>query len=87
MMVATFNDNPSITIISCYIPTNVSEERCLITFYNEVSSLVLSIRKHNVLIIGGDKNAQIGKNVKNKFCLHNSSSKNGEHLIDFTLEN
>ena len=34
-------------------------------FYDEISSLVRSIRKHNVLNIGGDMNAQIGK--KNKY--------------------
>ena len=45
-----------------------------------------SIPKHNVLIIGGDMNAKIGKNVNNKFSLHNSSNKNGEHLTDLTLE-
>ena len=38
MMVATFNGNPSATIISCYSPTNVSEETDLIVFYNELSS-------------------------------------------------
>ena len=32
-------------------------------------------------------NAQIGKNVNNKFSLHNSSNRNGEHLTDFALEN
>ena len=62
IMVATFNGNPSATIISCYSPTNVSEETELITFYNELSSFVCSIPKHNILIIGGNMNAQIGKN-------------------------
>ena len=65
-MVATFNSGPSVTIISCYNTTNVSEETDLIAFYNELSSLVLSILKHNVLI-GGEMNAQIGKNVNPKF--------------------
>ena len=32
MMVATFDGNPRATIISCYSPTNVSEETELITF-------------------------------------------------------
>ena len=45
------------------------------------------ISKHNVLIIGGHMNAQICKNVNNKFSLHNLSNKNWEHLTDFTLEN
>ena len=57
MMVGTFNDNSSATIISCYNPINVSEETDLIAFYNELSSLVL--------IIGGEMNAQTGKNLNN----------------------
>ena len=57
MMVAMFNVNPSTTIISYYSPTKVSEETDLIAFYNKLSSLVHSISKHNVLIIGGDINA------------------------------
>ena len=32
MMAATFNGNPRATIISCYSPTNVSEETELVTF-------------------------------------------------------
>ena len=32
MMAATFNGNPKATIISCYSPTNVSEETELVTF-------------------------------------------------------
>ena len=77
MMVATFNSNPSTKIISRYNPTNVSDETDLITFYNELSSLIRRIPNHNVLIIGGDMNAQIGKNVNNKFTLHNLSKRNG----------
>ena len=57
MMVATFNGNSNATIISCYSPTNVSEETEHIAFYGELSSLVRSILKHNVLVIGGDMNA------------------------------
>ena len=74
MMVATFNGNPSATIISRCSPTNVNEENDLIAFYNELSSLVRSIPKHNVLVISGEMNAQIGKNVNHKFSLHNSSN-------------
>ena len=86
-MAATFNDNPKATIISCYSPTNVSEETELVTFYEEQSSLVRSIPKHNLLVIGRDMNAQIGKNRNNKYNLHNTSNRNGQHLIDFMIEN
>ena len=57
MMVATFNGNPRATLISCYGPTNVSEETEIIAFYDEPYSLVRNIPKHNVLVIGGDMNA------------------------------
>ena len=44
---------PKATIISCCSPTNVSEKTELVTFYEELSSLVRSIPKHNLLVIGG----------------------------------
>ena len=66
MMVATFNGNPRATIISCYSPTNVCEETELVTFYDEVSSSVRSIPKHNVLVIGGDMNTQFRKNESSR---------------------
>ena len=87
MMAATFNDNPRATIISCYSPTNVSEEIELVIFYSELSPLVRSILKHNVLLIGRDMNAQIGKNGNKKYSLHNTSNRNGQHLTDFMIEN
>ena len=87
MMAATFNGNPRATIISCYSPINVSEETELVPFYKELSSLVRSIPKHNLLVIGGDMNAQIGKNRNSKYSLHNTSNRNGQHLTDFMIEN
>ena len=85
-MVAMFNGNPSTTIISSYSSTNASDEKILDVFYNKLSSLVRSIPKHNILIIR-EMNAQIGKNKNNKFSLHSSSNRNGEHLTDFSLGN
>ena len=64
MMCATFNSNPSTTIISCYRPT---DETNTTTFYNELS-FVRHIFKHNVLIIGEGINVQMGKNGNYKFC-------------------
>ena len=87
IMAATFKGNPRETIISCYSPTNVSEETELITFYDELSSIVRSIPKHNVLVIGADMNAQIGKNRNNKYSLHNTSTRNEPHQTHFMIEN
>ena len=87
MMVATFNGNSRATIISCYSPTNVSEETEIIAFYDELSSFVCSIQKHNFLFIGRGINAQIWKNGNHKYSLHNSSNRNGQHLTDLMIEN
>ena len=40
-----------------------------------------------MLVIGGDMNAKIGKNGNNKYSLHNTSNRNGQHLTDFMIEN
>ena len=37
--------------------------------------------------MGGDLNAQIGKNGNHKYSRHNSSNRNGEYLTNFTIEN
>ena len=86
MMVATFNGNPCTIIISSYSPNHVSEETELTAFYEKLSSLVHSIPKHNGLVIGGDMNAQIGKNVNHKFSRHNLTNRNEQHLTDFPIE-
>ena len=64
MMMATFNGNPNATIIFCYNPTNVREEKNLIGFYNELSSLDCSILKHIFPVISGNMNAKTGKKSK-----------------------
>ena len=87
MMHTSFNSNLGTTIVSCYSPTNVTEETDIITFYNELPSFVRHIPKHNILIIGGDVNAQISSDENKKFYIRNSSNRNREHLADFSLEN
>ena len=62
----------------------------MIIIINNIKEIFLFVRTipiHNVLVIGEDMNVQIGKNENNKFCFYNSSNRNGEHLIDFSLEN
>ena len=52
-----------------------------------LSSLVRHFPKYNILIIGGDMNALIGKDRNNKFWLGNSPNRNKEYLIVFALKN
>ena len=61
MMLATFNGNPSTTINFCYSITNAGDEMDLITFNNDLFSIICRIPKYNVLLIGGDMNVQIGR--------------------------
>ena len=77
MMVAMFNGNSSATIIYCYCPAMLVKKRPSLP----------SMISYPPLIIGGDTNARIVKNVNHKFNLHNSLDRNGEHLTDFMPEN
>ena len=84
-MCASFNRKPFTTSISYCNSTNASDEMNIITFYNELSSLVHHNSNDNVLII--DINAHIAKDGNIKFHLPNSPNRNGEFLADFSLNN
>ena len=71
----------------CISYTNASDKLDIITFCDGLSSLAQHIPRHNVLIIGGDMNAQIGKHENNKFNLNNLPNRNSEDLADVSLEN
>ena len=77
--------------ILCSSADAISSGSCPILF--KVLTLNVAIcsvclhSKHNMLVIGGDMNAQIGKNGNNKYSLHNTSNRNGQHLTDFMIEN
>ena len=86
ILIASFNGNPSTDIICCYSPTNVAEEDSVKEFYAELSELVKSIPKHNLVIIGGDFNGQIGKSESGNRSFHLSTNRNGEYLLDFSAE-
>ena len=45
------------------------------------------IAKHNVLIIGGDLNAQLGKDSRYKYAYHKTTNRNGQMLKDYLQEN
>ena len=86
IMVASFNGNPCTTVISCYSPTNVTNEEEVIEFYHNLTDLTNAIPKHNVKIIGGDMNAKIGQEDAKGSSFHESTNRNGEYLLDFEKE-
>ena len=83
-MVATFNGNPKTTVI-CYSPANCSDELEIQNFYHQLTDSIKNIPKHNVLIIGGDMNAQIDNNKCVGNSYHNYTNRNGEYLLDLTI--
>ena len=79
--------NPQTTIISCYSPTNVSDKQETLEFYTELNSLTTRIPKHNVLIIGGDFNAQLGQTDGFKYSYHKTTNRNVTMLKNYLEEN
>jgi hypothetical protein len=76
---ATFKGNPKTVVLSCYSPHNSMPEEDLVTFYKKLSNAVKDVPPHAMLLIGGDMNAKIASG----FSLHDSTNRNGHHLIDF----
>ena len=77
MMCASINGNLCTIIVSCYSPANSRDKTNMIIFYNKLSSFIQHILKHNILIIGWDMNAHMGKERKDKFSWYNSKHKQG----------
>ena len=86
-MIANIQGNLNTTIISCYSPTNVSDENETASFYTELSALTRSIPRHNILILGCDFNAHLGQEDGLKYAFHNSTNRNGKMLKDYLQEN
>ena len=72
ILVVTFHGNPEPTLISYYSPTNIADEQEAIDFYNDLSSLIRSVPKHNILIIGGDLMQKLYKTytINSRIILH-----------------
>ena len=83
IMIAQFNGNPGVTIIVHYTPVEGSEETD--EHYSNLSSLIHEVPKHNLLLVLGDFNAHLGKEV-GKYTYHDRTNRNGKLLIDLAQE-
>ena len=93
IMIASSKGNPAVTIISCYSPTNVSEEEDKDQFYFDLRTATRSIPKHNITLAGGDMTARLGKKdarfgKKDAGCsaYNNVTNENGKRLLDYIQE-
>ena len=85
IMIATFNGNSKVTVVSCYSPTDCSEEEEAQDFYDQLTELIKQVPKHNVLI-GGDMNAKIGTEECKGDSLHINTNRNGEFMLNLITE-
>ena len=85
IVVAEFNSNPKTSFISCYSPTNVSDETIVNDFYSSLLTTLQQIPTHNFLIVAGDFNAQLGSDKVN-FSFHHETNRNGQKLADLILQ-
>ena len=86
IMVATFNGYPKTTIIACYSPTNCSEEAEASDFYIGLQDSIRQVPKHNVIIVAGDMNAQVGIQDTKGSSFHDQTNRNGHMLLDLMKE-
>ena len=80
IMIVNFQGNPQTLVISCYSPTSISDEQETMIFYTKLKCLTRQIPKHNVLIIGEDLDAHLGKDSGYKYAYQKSKRPNAQRL-------
>jgi len=65
IMKATFNGNPKMTFISAHAPHGSYPHDIRKQFYDSLTDTIQAVPLHDILIIGGDLNAQLGKDLYN----------------------
>ena len=86
IMIALFNGNPAITIISCYSPTSALDEEDKDQFYFDLTTTARSIPKHNITLVGGAMNARFGKKDARCSAYNNVTNENGKRQLDYMQE-
>ena len=84
ILVATFNSNPQLTLLSCYSPTLGSDIAEAEDFYEELIGTISLIPKHDFLMVGGDFNAQLGTE-SGRYTYHQDTNRNGA-LLESMME-
>ncbi|XP_038045172.1 uncharacterized protein LOC119719753 [Patiria miniata] len=83
IMLAVFKGNPKTYVVSCYSPTNTSDEASITGFYKCLNGTFASIPLHALLVIRGDFNAHVAR----QFFYHSTTNRNGQLLSDFVNRN
>ena len=78
------------SVFSIYAPTNVAQEQEKDNFYEEVEQAMNTVPQHDIKILLGDFNAQVGKeevyrSVIGKQSFHDVSNDNGLRMISLAV--
>lgn len=83
----------NLSIVNVYAPTEDKEDNEKDLFYSEVQKVIDEVPKHNILMVVGDMNAKVGREI-NAFgpaigneSLHETSNNNGTRLVSLALTN
>jgi len=77
-MIATFNGNPTTTIIVNYIPQEGTQDA--IDHYDNLIDTINQVPKHNLLLVLSDFNKHIGKN-DSRFTYRKNTNNNGQLVL------
>ena len=86
ILVAYFYSNQQITIIACYSPTNVIDELTVDQFYKDLKDATDAVPAHNLLVVAGDFNAQIGPEDSLFTFNTKETNRNEKKLADYAEE-
>ena len=82
----------NITIIAVHAPTNVSDDLVKDSWYAELEGTLDKVPRHDLLVLLGDFNAKLGKEVDafgpaiGRHSLHDLSTDNGVRLASLALQ-
>ena len=87
-MYVSFTGHVRINVITCHAAPNTinysdAEKE---DFYNDLSSCVKSFSPHEIVIVAGDQNAHLGRDVCNNNAFYVTTNENGQLLVDFAQE-
>ena len=74
--------NPTTAVLCCYRPHNEQVEEAVTPFYQKLSTAINTFPAHNLLMIGGDLNAQLGP-LDALFTSAEDTKRNDIHMKDF----
>ena len=74
--------NPTTTVLCCYSPHNEQQQEEVAAFYQELSIKINTIPAHNLVMIGGDFNAQL-RPLDALFTTTKATNRNGNLIKDF----